>query len=89
MIVEWLMDIGIGMLSTILGWFPPIGLEDFILAVGAFGDLALGAGSLGIWVDWVFVGGTVAVVLGLFAALTIAKAVLRFLGHIPVIGGHW
>lgn len=89
MIVEWLIEIGFGVVVTFLGWFPEIGLNDYLLAVGAFTDLAVGAGSLGVWVDWGFIGVASAFVLGLFALFTIVKAVLRFVGHIPGFGGNW
>lgn len=88
MITEWLISLSVGFvewIASMLGpWEPPQELLDMV--DGVTGILATFS-SLGVWVNWVVLGGCVTVAVGVWVAVVGIKLIRAVLAHIPLFGG--
>jgi len=88
-ITDALCQFGIGVASTVVGWFPPQpAVTGVVVTAGNYLQPIMdGAGSMGVWVPWPVIAACLLVVVPCFLASFLFKAARAVAAHIPLVGG--
>lgn len=86
MIIEWLLDLVIGVVDWFFGLFdgweiPDLSPPPEIASLLSFLD------GMGVWVPWAVIGVSITAVLGVWGVMFLIKIVRQVLAHVPLFGG--
>ena len=88
MIIEWLLDLVVGVVDWFLSLFDGFELPDIVTSPsGSISTLAANVQGMGVWVPWGVVAGAVGASLGVWGVMFIVKLVKQVLAHVPGFGG--
>jgi len=89
MIVDWFMDLSVTIVEWIAGLFPEAVIPEWFTSMGLMlSGLLGGLSGMGVWVNWVVVGGCVTSVLASWLFFSNVKLVRVAAGHVPQFGGN-
>lgn len=89
MIIEWLMQMGVGFGSAFLGMLPSTDQAETLIvtASDAFSPIIAGGHSLGAWLPWSTLGSVLPVVLSFYIGAFAVKVLRQLATHFPLFGG--
>lgn len=89
MIIEWFLDLALGIVEWFLGLAPfELVPQEAVLDVGAgIAPWAHGVYDLGVWIPWNVLALWVPLVGGVYVASLLLKFLKNLFSHVPFIGG--
>lgn len=88
MIVEWLLDLVVGIVEWFLGLFDEFDMPTEALSpMSGLSQLAGAVTGMGVWVPWAAIAISVGVVIGFWSVMMFVKIVRQVAAHVPMFGG--
>lgn len=88
MIIEWLMQAGVGIGDLFAGMFAPVELPAWVTetATGIFAFMD-SASALGVWFPWQMLSTVVGGLLTFYLAMFAIQLIRAAAKHVPLVGG--
>lgn len=87
MILEYLLDLVLGIVEWFLGLFDDLDIPSWLSPSGQIQSFISNFASVGVWIPWTVMASVVTAVVATYSITFVVKLVKQILAHVPGFGG--